>query len=130
MATPWENASRSSAPARSDVAARFTMCLASASTAGGPAAIFSASARVVVSSSATGTTRLTSPMRAASAASMISAVKISSLARARPTTRESSQVPPPSGTSPIFQNSSPNFARSEATIRSQQSARFEPAPTA
>jgi len=31
---------------------------------------------------------------------------------------------------PILQNSSPNFARAEATIRSQQSARFEPAPTA
>jgi hypothetical protein len=69
-------------------------------------------------------------MRAASAASMMSAVKMSSLARAIPTTRGSSQVPPPSGTRPIFQKSSPNFARSEATMRSQHRARLEPAPTA
>ena len=93
-------------------------------------AMRSASACVSAARSAAFTTRLTSPMRCASAASMISAVKISSFARASPTTRDSNQVPPPSGTSPIFPKTSPKRARSAATMRSQQSARLQPAPTA
>ena len=61
---------------------------------------------------------------------MMSPVKTSSLARAMPTGRGRSQVPPPSTARPILQKSSPNCARSVATMRSQQSARFDPAPTA
>ena len=61
---------------------------------------------------------------------MISAVSTISLALARPTSRCRSHVPPPSGTSPILRKTSPNFARSEATIRSHPSAMLHPAPTA
>src|SRR6266508_878475 len=130
MAWPWAKASSSRAAARSVVVARLSSDLASASVPGGPAAILAASVRVVASSSATGTTRLTRPIRSASAASMMSAVNTSSLALASPTSRGRSQVPPPSGTRPILAKTSPKRARSEAITRSQPSAILQPAPTA
>src|SRR5207245_9030799 len=61
IASACEDASASSALDRSVDAARFSICLSSRSARGGPAAIFSASSRVVSSSSAAGPTRSVRP---------------------------------------------------------------------
>ena len=107
---------------------------AAASTRRAPAAACSraavASSLTVASSRSCGTTRFTRPMRSASAASITSARSTSSLARCMPTRRGSSHDPPKSTTRPRLAKISLNRARSEATIRSQPSARLQPAPAA
>src|SRR5581483_5262937 len=60
---------------------------------GALAASCAASARTAVISSAAGTTRLTRPMRSASSAVIGAPVRISSIARPRPTRRDSRRVP-------------------------------------
>ncbi len=54
----------------------------------------------------------------------------SALARASPTRRGSDQVPPESGTRPIFEKAWMNLALSPARTMSQASAMLAPAPAA
>ena len=97
---------------------------------GGPAARRLAQSATKASSSPAGTTRLTSPISAASFAEMMSAKSASSLARCMPTRRGRSHEPPKSMVSPRRAKISEKRACSEATMRSQPRARFMPAPTA
>ena len=97
---------------------------------GGPAASRAAQLVDEPSSSASGTTRLTSPMRSASAASMMSASRVSSLARCMPTRRGSTHEPPKSMVRPRRAKISENRAVSPATTRSHSRAMFIPAPAA
>ncbi|MCG3189996.1 MAG: hypothetical protein LKCHEGNO_02548 [Burkholderiaceae bacterium] len=69
-------------------------------------------------------------MRSASSAASLSPVIARPIALARPTSRGSSQVPPQSGTRPIFENAWMKTADRAATTRSQPSAKFAPAPAA
>ena len=97
---------------------------------GGLAAMRSAMALAASSKSASGTTRLTSPMRSASAASTMSPVSASSAALAWPTTNGSSQAPPSPGMMPSFTKLSANLALSPAMRTSHMQARSQPAPMA
>ena len=69
-------------------------------------------------------------MRSASSAGSLSPVIARPSARARPTSRGSSQVPPQSGTRPILLKAWMKLALRAATTRSQHSARLAPAPAA
>ena len=69
-------------------------------------------------------------MRSASTAGRRSPSIARPSARARPTARGSSQVPPQSGTRPIFEKAWMKLAERAATTRSQASARLAPAPAA
>ena len=69
-------------------------------------------------------------MRSASLASSMSPSSASSFALCSPIKRGSSHEPPRSIASPRFTKISEKRALSPATIRSQPSARFSPAPTA
>ena len=69
-------------------------------------------------------------MRSASSAGSLSPVIARPSARARPTSRGSSQVPPQSGTRPIFAKAWMKLAERAATTRSQPSAKLAPAPAA
>ena len=86
------------------------------------AATSSAQARTVGRSSAAGTTRLTSPMRSASAASILRAENSRSSACAGPTRRGSSQASPHSAIRPRRAKAVVNTAVSEAKRRSAQQA--------
>ena len=68
--------------------------------------------------------------RAASSASSTLPVRISSLARARPTTRGRRCVPPAPGITARRTSGSPSFARADATRRSHASASSSPPPSA
>ena len=81
---------------------------------GGSAASRAARSATTPANSASGTTRFTSPMRSASAASMMSARNTSSLARCNPTRRGSSHDPPKSTLRPRLEKISEKRARSEA----------------
>jgi hypothetical protein len=69
-------------------------------------------------------------MRAASSAGSLSPSIAMPSARAEPTRRGSSQVPPVSGTRPILVKAWMKLAERPATTRSQHSARLAPAPAA
>ena len=69
-------------------------------------------------------------MRCASSAGSLSPVSARPSARARPTSRGSSQVPPQSGISPIFEKAWMKLALRAATTMSQPSAKLAPAPAA
>ena len=69
-------------------------------------------------------------MRSASSAGSLSPVIARPSARARPTRRGSSQVPPQSGTRPILLKAWMKLALRAATTMSQHSARLAPAPAA
>src|SRR5262245_426355 len=107
-----------------------SMRLVSWSASGGPAASRRAQSSTKASSSPSGTTRFTMPMRSASFASSMSPSSASSFALWSPTSRGSSQEPPRSMASPRLTKISEKRALSPATIRSQPSARLRPAPTA
>ena len=112
------------------MAPRSSSCLLSERATGGPAASRCAQSSTKASSSSCGTTRLTRPMRSASAASSISASKTSSFALCSPSRRGRTQEPPKSMLSPRRAKISEKRARSDATIRSQPRARLSPAPAA
>src|SRR5581483_2932895 len=80
--------------------------------------------------SAAGKTRATRPMRCASLASTVSPSSSSSIALLKPTSRVRMKLPPESGARPTRTKDWINFASSEATRRSQASAKLQPAPAA
>ena len=96
----------------------------------GPRANRSANSRAVVDSSAAGTTLATSPIRSASRASTGSPSRSSSIALLKPTRRGRIKLPPESGASPTRTKAWMNFASSDATRKSQASAKLHPAPAA
>ena len=69
-------------------------------------------------------------MAAASAAGTLSPSIAKPSARALPTKRGSSHVPPVSGTRPILENAWMKLAERAAITKSQHSARLAPAPAA
>ena len=80
--------------------------------------------------SASGTQRLIRPQSSAVAAGSFSPSSISSIARALPTKRGSSQVEPQSGTRPMRRKASRKYELSAATTRSQARASETPTPAA
>ncbi|MOA29600.1 hypothetical protein D3C78_1506250 [compost metagenome] len=79
---------------------------------------------------AAGTTRDTRPARSASAASIMRPVRTRSMAFALPTARVSRCEPPMPGMTPRVISGWPNFAVSEAMIKSHIIASSQPPPSA
>ncbi len=93
-------------------------------------AIFIAISMAAVSTSPSGTTRFTSPIRSASAAESELPVKIISIALAPPIKRGARMVPPAPGMIPRPISGNPSFADSPQMRRSQASASSSPPPSA
>lgn len=89
-----------------------------------------ASAQVSANSASSSTTRVTSPIRSASAASISSPRKYISRAFAVPTSRVISHEPPKSPENPMPTNAAPKRAERAAMRRSQLIASPSPAPAA
>jgi hypothetical protein len=102
----------------------------SASALLGIAASLPASAIALAINAASSTHCQIRPMRCASSAESLSPVIARPSARARPTSRVSSQVPPQSGIRPIFEKAWLKPALRAATTMSQPSAKLAPAPAA
>ena len=94
------------------------------------AAIFCATCSVSAISSAAGTTRLTSPARSASWASIMRPVRHISIAFDLPTSRVSRCVPPAPGITPKLISGWPNLAESAAMMKSHIMASSQPPPSA
>jgi len=94
------------------------------------AAMVAATPSASVSRSAAGTTRLTSPARSASAASMVRPVRQRSIAFALPTALVSRCEPPMPGITPSLISGWPNTAVSAAISRSHSMASSQPPPSA
>ncbi len=90
----------------------------------------STSSCVACSSSSGATTRLTSPMRSASAASISRAVMISSLARPSPTTAGRRVDPPTSGMIPNFTSGRPRVLSLEAILQVASEGHLQGSPHA
>src|SRR6478672_1978802 len=110
--------------------AAITACLARRTAIGGRSAILWARSIARSSQSPSGATSLTRPYRSASAASIRRPVSTSSIARCFPSTRASRCVPPPPGMIPSVISGCPNWAVSDATIRSHTNASSQPPPSA
>ncbi len=105
-----------------------TSCLATDAASGGWAASRSASASARGSASPAGATSVTSPIAAARSALKRSPSRISSFARAVPSSRVSRSVPPELGTMPIATSGNPNVAPASATRKSIAPASSSPPP--
>src|SRR6267143_2029790 len=104
--------------------------LASRTATGGRAAISMAIRLASSRYRSTGTTRLTRPNRSASTALIGSPMRMASMARTFPADRVQRWVPPAPGMMPSLTSGCPNWAVSEATIRSHISASSHPPPKA
>ncbi len=127
MVVAWASASHCRIRSRSSAPLNAT--LASLVATGAASAIRTAVSTAVATRSAAGTTALTRPIAAASRASTIRPVKISSLARTAPTTSGSNRVAAIPGCMPRRVKGAQKVASTEAKRRSQASARHNPAPT-
>ena len=124
------NASPSIASTSAVSSERWMQRLVSPIATVGAAASWPTSAVAVASSSASGTARWMSPQSAASAPESLRPSSSSSLARATPTRRGSSQVAPLSALKPRSRNGSQKRPYSVAIVKSAASASWKPSPAA
>src|ERR1700722_17176191 len=126
----WHRASSSTACSIDAMEEAASSVLVMDRAKGGPAARVVAQSSTKSSSWSTGSTLFTRPMAAASSPLHMLPKSAISLARAKPTSRGSSQDAPLSSARPRLAKIMESLARSLQTTRSQPSARDNPAPTA